>query len=147
MRSRAVKIVKRSKWFLSAFSTSDTSEADNYESISATSFAFKSKSKEKIKVFFTRRVIRKSSTEFHSLDVLKKWTKKIDLKLKSLISISENKHRIFIFLYQYKHFNSVDLTNLLCINIISHNVDLISKTKSYAIKFQKRWLTHIEWWI
>ena len=147
MRSQTTKTVKRSKWFLSAFSISDTSETDNYKSISATSFALKSKNKEKIKVFSTKRIVRESLTKFHSLNVLKKWEEKINLKLKFLISISENKHRIFILLYQYKHSNSVDFTDLFCIDIILHNVDLISETKSYAINFQKRWLTYIEWWI
>ena len=64
-----------------------------------------------------------------------------------MISIDENKHRVLILLYQYKHLNSVDLTDLSCTDIILHNVELISETKSYAVKFQKRWLTHIEWWI
>ena len=146
MRSRTIN-VKRSRWFLSAFSASETSKTDNYRSISVSSFASRVESKEEIKAFFSRRIVWAFSAEFYSLDILKKWAEKIELKLKSLISIKKNKHRVLFLLYQYRHLNSVDLTDLSCTDIITHNVDLISKIKSYAVKSQKKWFIHTEWWI
>ena len=96
LRSRTI-CVKRSKWFLNAFSALKTSKVDNYKSISISSFASKVESKEKIKAFLLKRIIRAFSAEFYSLNILKKWAEEIELKLKSLISIKKNKHRVFFF--------------------------------------------------
>ena len=139
--------MERPGWSLNAFSASGTSGAGNYASISASSFASRSFSKERSMAFSARRVVRESPREFYPLDVLEKWAEDIGLKLGPLISTDEDKHRVLMLLYQYRHLNSVDLTDLPCTDIISHNVELIPGTKPYAVKSQKRWPTHIEWWI
>ena len=139
--------MERPGWSLNAFSASGTPGAGNYASISASSFAPRPPSKERSMAFPARRVVREPPRESYPLDVLEKWAEDIGLKLGPLIPTDEDKHRVLILLYQYRHLNSVDLTDLPCTDIISHNVELIPGTKPYAVKSQKRWPTHIEWWI
>lgn len=132
---------------MNAFSASGTPGAGNYRSTSASSFAPRPENKGHATAFPARRVIKKPPTEFLSLEELEKWAEEVELKLGPLIPTKEDKHRVFILLYQYCHLNCVDLTDLPCTDIISHNVELVPGTKPYAVKSQKRWPTHTEWWI
>lgn len=115
---------------------------------SATSIFFISfESKGHVIAFPPRRIIWKPPTEFHPLEVLEKWAEDIDLKLRPFVPTKEDRNRVLILLYQYRHLNSVNLTNLPCMDIISQNVELVPGTRPYAVESQKRWPTQTEWWI
>ncbi len=52
------------------------------------------------------------------------------MKLDSLISFKEIKHKILCLFYHYRHLNDIDLTNVSLIDLITHRVTLKFDTKS-----------------
>jgi hypothetical protein len=69
------------------------------------------------------------------------------MKLSSLISSKEARHKMLCFLYHYRHLNDTDFTNLSSTNFITHRVILKSDIKSINNFKQRRWSIHTEWWM
>jgi hypothetical protein len=49
--------------------------------------------------------------------------------------------------YHYRHLNDIDFTNFSSIDLITHRVILKSSIKFVNNSKQRRWSTHIEWWM
>ena len=58
--------------------------------------------------------------------------------LRFLISTTINKLKILRFFYQYKHFNSENLTGLSYIDLITYRIRIVFDIKPVSIKSQKR---------
>ena len=67
------------------------------------------------------------------------------IQLESLISERSYRDVIWLF-YQYKHLNSINLTDLSSTDFIIHKVKLIPEIKFYSVE-QRRWFFHKKWWL
>lgn len=130
--------VSRSEWSNNAFIIFETFVYDQESR--------KDKS-EKLNSFSNRMMKRLSINTHVAFNVLKKWVEIAKLKLDSLISLKETKHKVLCLLYYYKHLDEKDLKNLLCTNLIIHRVWIVKETKSTLNLTQKRWSAHSEWWL
>lgn len=95
--------------------------------------------------FPSRRVVR-PLPEYYDVN-LEAWAVDAGLKkaLGPLIPSLEDRLRVLQLLYQYRHLNGEDLTNLPCTNIITHRVRITEGTKPYAARGQRWWPMHTEW--
>ena len=75
---------------------------------------------------------------------MKKYVTVLKIKLKSLLSFDQ-KNEVVKLLYQYKHLNSMNFSNLSKTDFIIHRIKFVSKTKPYFVN-QKRWSFHKKWW-
>lgn len=64
-----------------------------------------------------------------------------------MISTPTDRLKVLQLLYQYRHLNGEDLTNLTCTDLIPHRVRITPGTKTFSARFQKRWPQHTEWWL
>lgn len=80
-------------------------------------------------------------------NILSKWVKSARLKLGSLISFKEVKHKVLCLLYHYRHFDEKNSKNLSCMNLIAHRVCIVKETKSASNLTQKKWSAHLKWWL
>ena len=67
---------------------------------------------------------------------MKKCVTALKIELKSLLS-SDRKNKIIKLLYQYRHLNSVNLSDLSKTNLIIHRVRFVSETKSHFVDQKK----------
>ena len=81
---------------------------------------------------------------FSSQNEIKKYVTVLKIKLKPLL-LSDRKNKIIKLLYQYKHLNSMNFSNLSKIDFIIHRIKFVSKTKPHFVN-QKKWFFHKKWW-
>jgi hypothetical protein len=79
------------------------------------------------------------------IEKMKSCIASLKINLRSLIS-SKKRTNVIKLLYQYRHLNSENLTNLLITNLIMHRITMKSETKSHFVN-QKRWSSHMKWWM
>ena len=99
---------------------------------------------------FPARRIRRDVPECHaSSEELEAWASGLGLGsvLGPLIPTPRDKLRVLQLLYQYKHLNREDLTDLPCTDLITHRVRIAPGTKPASARSQKRWPAHTEWWM
>ncbi len=136
--------INRSDWFVETFSASNTSyrydqTSDEIERIRVSS--------RRVNSYFDRKIVRFSIRANISDITLEKWINSINMKLNSLVSFKEARHKVLCLLYHYRHLNDIDFTNLSFIDLITHKVTLKFDTKSINNEKQRRWSTHTEWWM
>lgn len=81
-----------------------------------------------------------------SVNELEVWTEKLGIILGPLIPSEEERHKVLRLLYQYRHLNSPDLTDLPATDLIMHRIKLKPGTSPHSVG-QKRWASHLEWWM
>ena len=140
-KQNVARSIDRSNYSIFAFNVSDIS------SYSVTLNRFRMNSNRQINSFSTRLVNRSFINNSISTKMLKDWTAFVELILNSLIFNEANKHKMLCLFHRYRHLNDIDLTNLSCTNLFIHKVRIKFDTKSTNIIIQKRWSTHIEWWL
>ena len=84
-------------------------------------------------VFSTRFVFRFIMIDFTSFEKMKSYVKNLKIQFELLISRRSYRDVIQLF-YQYKHLNSIDLTDLSPIDFIIHKMKLISEIKFYSVE-------------
>ncbi len=99
--------------------------------------------------FPPRRVLRNLPKQHPSSNDLESWASSLGLEpvLGPLIPTAADRLRVLQLLYQYKHLNREDLTDLPCTDLITHRVRIAPGTKPASAKSQKRWPAHTEWWL
>ena len=55
--------------------------------------------------------------------------------------------KVLQLLYQYRHLNREDLTDLPCTDSITHRVRIKPGINPASVKSQKRWPPYTEWWL
>ena len=128
-----------SKYSLTFFSAFDTSVSIFF------SFCFFEISYRSENAFLFRKIVKTTSNSYFHENDLKVWANQIDLILESLISSMRAKIKILKLLWQYRHLNSENFSDLSLTNLIIHRVQFQSKTKSSS-KFQRKMIAHKEWW-
>ena len=83
--------------------------------------------------------------DFTLFEEMKSYVKNLKIQFEFLISKRFYRDVIRLF-YQYKHLNSIDLTDLSLTDFIIHKIKLISEIKFHSIE-QRRWLLHKKWWL
>jgi hypothetical protein len=83
-----------------------------------------------------RKILRSRIENYSLIKKMKECIVKLKVNLKSLIS-ANRRVDVIKLLYQYKHLNSDNLTNLFVIDLIIHRVTMKSEIKSHSIN-QKR---------
>ncbi len=83
-----------------------------------------------------RKILRSKFENYSLIEKMKECIAKLKVNLKSLIS-SKRRDDVIKLLYQYKHLNSDDLTNLLVIDLIIHRVTIKSEIKSHSVSQKK----------
>lgn len=80
---------------------------------------------------------------------LEDWATQLGLGLVrgSLIPTEANRLQVLQLLWQYRHLNREDLTDLPCTDLITHRVRIVPGTRPASAKSQKRWPPHTEWWL
>lgn len=101
------------------------------------------------KAFPGRRVVRTIPQHHPSMDALEAWALRLGLGsvFGPLIPTEADRLRVLRLLYQYRHLNREDLTDLPCTDLITHRVRIKPDTKPASAKSQKRWPPHTEWWL
>ena len=101
------------------------------------------------KPFPARRIQRLVPKQYPPPNVLEEWARRLGLEkvLGPLIPTEADRMRVLRLLYQYRHLNGEDLSNLPCTDLITHRVRIKAGTKPFAARFQKRWPAHTEWWM
>ena len=81
--------------------------------------------------------------------MLEEWVRRLGLEkvLGPLIPTEADRMRVLRLVYQYKHLNGEDLSNLPCTDLITHRVRITAGAKPFAALSQKRWPAHTEWWM
>ena len=81
--------------------------------------------------------------------MLEGWVRQHSLEsvLGPLIPTPADRLSVLQLLYQYRHLNGEDFTNLPCTDLITHRVCITPGTKPFSARFQKRWPPHTEWWM
>ena len=92
-----------------------------------------------------QKMNRACKISFSSQNEMKKYVIVLKIKLKSLLS-SDRKNEIIKLLYQYKHLNSMNFSNLSKIDFIIHRIKFVSETKFHFVN-QKKWFFHKKWWL
>ena len=92
-----------------------------------------------------RKVNRTSIGSFPSQDEMEECVTALGVKLGPLVPLNR-KDEVIKLLYQYRHLNSVDLSDLPETDLIIHRVRLVPGTKPHSVG-QKRWPPHKEWWL
>lgn len=83
---------------------------------------------------------------YPSSEELEKWALRVGLKLEPLVPTMEDRLKVLQLLWQYRHLNSEDLTNLPQTDLIVHRVKLKEGVKPFS-KPQRRMPAHKEWWM
>lgn len=101
------------------------------------------------KPFPDRRPRRELPKQQPSAEVLEAWVERLGLEpvLGPLIPTEADRLLVLKLLYQYRHLNGEDFTNLPCTDLITHRVCITPGTKPFSARFQKRWPAHTEWWM
>lgn len=101
------------------------------------------------KAFPNRRIVRSVPDYQPPLEELEAWAIRLGLKpvLGPRIPTARDRLRVLQLLYQYRHLNREDLTDLPCTDLITHRIRLKPGTKPASAKSQKRWPAHTEWWL
>lgn len=99
------------------------------------------------KPFPDRRVVRNVPKHYPPLPELEQWATSVGLVLGPLIPTAADRLRVLQLLWQYRHLNREDLTDLPCTDLITHRVRIAPGTKPASAKSQKRWPPHTEWWL
>ena len=101
------------------------------------------------KAFPNRRVVRTVINRHPAVEVLEAWALRLGLEkvFGPLIPTAADRVKVLQLLYQYRHLNREDLTDLPCTDLITHRVRIKQGTKPASAKFQKRWPPHTEWWL
>lgn len=101
------------------------------------------------KPFPDRRPQRPVPVSQPSDQVLEEWATLLGLGpvLGPLIPTQADRIAVLQLLYQYKHLNGEDFTNLPCTDLITHRVCITPGTRPASARFQKRWPPHTEWWM
>lgn len=81
-----------------------------------------------------------------SISELEKCISELGVHLGPLIPNNEERVKVLQLLYQYRHLNSVDLSDLPPTDLIMHRVKLAPGIKPYSVS-QRRWPQHLEWWL
>lgn len=93
-----------------------------------------------------RKLIQTQLPVMLSINELNVWMEKIGIVLGPLIPSDAERYNVLKLLYQYRHLNSPDLTDLLATDLIMHRVTLKPGIKPHSVG-QKRWAPHLEWWM
>ena len=128
-----------SEYSLTSFSASDTSVSIVCSSFSA-EILYRSEC-----AFSFRRIVRNALNSYSHAEDLKTWANQINLKLRSLISFMKARIEILKLLWQYRHLNNEDFSDLFSTDLIIHRVQLQSRTKSSS-KSQRKMTAHKKWW-
>ena len=72
--------------------------------------------------------------------------KELKVQIGPLVPSQEAYQTVIQLLYQFRHLNSADLTNLPPTDLIVHRVKLAPGTKPHSVP-QRRWPPHMEWWL
>lgn len=96
--------------------------------------------------FPKRQVQRRKTLVDVSVTELEQCIQQLGVHLGPLIPNQEERVKVLRLLYQYQHLNSLDMTDLLVIDLIIHGVKLASGVKPYSVS-QRRWPPHMEWWL
>lgn len=101
------------------------------------------------KPFPDRRPRRPAPNYQPADEELEAWVEQLSLQpvLGPLIPTKEDRLLVLRLLYQYRHLNGEDFTNLPCTDLITHRVCITPGTKPFSARFQKRWPAHTEWWM
>ncbi len=127
--------VSRSKWSNNVFTIFETFVYDRETK----------RDKNKKLHSFSNKIVKRPSIDTHvASDVLKIWAETAKLKLKSLVSSEEVRHKVLCLLYHYRHLDEKDLNNLPCTDLITHRIQIAKETKSTSNLTQKRWSAHSE---
>ena len=81
--------------------------------------------------------------------VLESWVTQCGLEqvIGPLVPTPMDRLLVLRLLYQYRHLDGEDFTNLPSTDLITHRVSITPGTKPFAARSQKRWPQHTEWWM
>ena len=96
--------------------------------------------------FPSRRIIRSIPNSYPHAEDLEAWANEIGLTLGPLIPSMEARIDVLKLLWQYRHLNSEDLSDLPPTDLVVHRVQLQPGTRPSS-KPQRRMAAHKEWWL
>ena len=104
---------------------------------------------EDAKIFPSRPVLRHEFDMSISEQKLEAWFTGLKLEpiLGPLVPSPEDRIRVLRLLHRYRHLNREDLSDLPCTDLVEHRVRIHPQVKPHAVRFQKRWPPHTQWWI